>query len=415
MTQKPAKTQKRLFNNSEPPTIITLVLIASVSALSMNMLLPSLPSLTDYFQTSYSVMQFTITGYLAVSGFLQLVFGPLSDRFGRRPVILWGIGIFMLGSLICMMSSHLEIFLFGRILQTSAATGMVLSRAIVRDRYRADEAASMMGYVTVGMMAVPMFSPLIGGLLDQHFGWQKVFLFMFAFGTITFTLCYLDLGETNDNKSASLLKQINDYPELIRSRRFWGYTLAAAFSSGAYFSLLGGAPFVATEHLGLSPSEFGSLFLCIAIGYVAGNFLSGRYSKRIGINKMMFYGGIIALCGLSLALGLNLLGYVNTLSFFGPIFFLGLGNGLTMPNANAGLVSVRPKLAGSASGLGGTAMIGGGAVFAAFSSSILTVESGPLPLILCMLGTSVAAFVTTLYVIRIENLSDTKISEVAST
>lgn len=407
-------TSNRFLNKSQPPTILTLVLIASVSALSMNMLLPSLPSLTDYFQTSYSIMQFTITGYLAVSGFLQLVFGPLSDRFGRRPVILWGIGIFILGSFICMIATHLEIFLLGRILQTSAASGMVLSRAIVRDRYGADEAASMMGYVTVGMMAVPMFSPLIGGLLDQYFGWQKVFLFMLGFGSITLALCYLDLGETNDNKSTSLLKQANDYPELMRSRRFWGYTLAAAFSSGAYFSLLGGAPFVATEHLGLSPSEFGSLFLCIAVGYVAGNFLSGRYSKRIGINNIMYYGGVIALGGLSLALSLNLLGYINTFSFFGPIFFLGIGNGLTMPNANAGLVSVRPKLAGSASGLGGTAMIGGGSVLAAFASSILTVESGPLPLLLCMFGTSVAGFVCTLYVINIEKTSKTKISEVSA-
>lgn len=404
-------TSNRFLNKSEPPTILTLVLIASVSALSMNMLLPSLPSLTDYFQTSYSIMQFTITGYLAVSAFLQLVFGPLSDRFGRRPIILWGIGIFMLGSFVCMMAAHLEVFLLGRILQTSAASGLVLSRAIVRDRYGADEAASMMGYVTVGMMAVPMFSPLIGGLLDQNFGWQKVFLFMLTFGVITFTLCYLDLGETNENKSTSLLKQVNDYPELMRSRRFWGYTLAAAFSSGAYFSLLGGAPFVATEHLGLSPSEFGSLFLCIAVGYVAGNFLSGRYSKRIGINNMMYYGGVIALGGLGLALCLNMLGYINTFSFFGPIFFLGIGNGLTMPNANAGLVSVRPRLAGSASGLGGTAMIGGGSVLAAFASSILTVESGPLPLLLCMFGTSVAGFLCTLYVIQIEKKSATKISE----
>lgn len=401
----------RFLNKTQPPTIITLVLIASISVLSMNMLLPSLPTLTDYFQTSYSIMQFTVTGYLAASGALQLVFGPLSDRFGRRPVILTGLVIFLIGSVICLFSSHLEFFLLGRVLQTSAACGMVLSRAIVRDRYGTDEAASMLGYVTVGMMVVPMFSPLVGGLLDQSFGWQSVFIFMIGFGLVVFTLCYFDLGETNDNKSTSLLQQVRDYPELMRSRRFWGYTMSAAFASGAYFSLLGGAPFVATEHLGLSPSEFGALFLFIATGYLIGNFLSGRYSKRVGINKMMLYGGLIALCGLSISLTLNLMSYVTILSFFGPIFFVGLGNGLTMPNANAGIVSIRPKLAGSASGLGGAAMIGVGSILAAFAASILTKQSGPLPLLLCMFGTSVFAFLTTLYVIHIERHSSHKISE----
>lgn len=401
---------RNFLNRSKPPSIFTLVVIASISVLSMNMLLPALPSMTDYFETNYSVMQLTVTGYLAMTGLLQIIFGPLSDRYGRRPIILIGLTIFILASFICMFAPNIEIFLLGRILQTSAATGIVLSRAIVKDLYRTDEAASMLGYVTVGMMVVPMFSPLIGGVLDQYFGWQAIFAAMIAFAGICLVVVYFDLGETNKNKSSSFSEQIKGYPELLKSRRFWGYTLTATFTSGAYFALLGGGPFVATEHFHLNPTEFGSFFLFIATGYLIGNFASGRYSTRMGINKMMVLGGIISCIGLTISVTIILLGHASAISFFGSMFFVGVGNGLTLPNANAGMVSIKPKLAGSASGLGGAVMIGGGAAIAAYVTSILTIESGPLPLVGFMLITSVLALLNTCYVIFVEARSTNKIN-----
>lgn len=401
---------RKFLDKNYPPSIFTLVIIASISVLSMNMLLPSLPSMTTHFDTSYSIMQFTITGYLAATGLLQLVFGPLSDRYGRRPIILIGFGIFTIASIICMLAPNIETFLIGRVLQTSSAVGIVLSRAIVRDLFETNEAASMIGYVTVGMMVVPMFSPLIGGFLDQYIGWEANFAFMIILGTLCFWIIYFDLGETNRNRSTSILKQIKDYPELFKSRRFWGYTLTATFTSGAYFSLLGGGPYVATEHFKLEPITFGYLFLFISTGYITGNLMSGRFSTRFGINKMMLFGGCVSAFGLSLSVTLIALGYINPFTFFGPIFFLGFGNGLTLPSANAGIVSVRPHLAGTASGLGGAVMIGGGAAMAAYCSSILTPESGPLPLVAFMLITSLLALANTIYVVSIEKNSETKIS-----
>lgn len=402
----------RFLDRSTPPSIFTLVIIASISVLSMNMLLPSLPSMTDHFQTTYSIMQFTVTGYLAATGALQLVFGPLSDRYGRRPVILAGFAIFTGASFICMIAPNIEVFLFGRILQTSSAVGIVLSRAIVRDLVSADKAASMIGYVTVGMMVVPMFSPLVGGILDQYIGWEANFALMVVLGTFCFVVIYFDLGETNKAKSSSMMAQIKSYPELVKSRRFWGYTLTASFTSGAYFSLLGGGAYVATEHLGLSPVAFGYLFLFISTGYLLGNLASGRYSTKFGLNRMMLAGGIVSASGLTLSLALNTMGYVNAITFFGPIFFLGLGNGLTLPNANAGMVSVRPHLAGTASGLGGAVMIGGGSAMAAYASSILTPETGPFPLIAFMLATSLCALANTIYVISVERGATERISDV---
>lgn len=404
-------SSRNFLNRQKPPSGFTLVVIASISVLSMNMILPALPSMTEYFQTTYSIMQLTVTGYLAMTGLLQIFFGPLSDRYGRRPVLLIGLAIFILASFLCMLAPNIEIFLLGRVLQTSAATGIVLSRAIVRDLYSADEAASKLGYVTVGMMVVPMFSPLIGGLLDQYFGWQAIFALMTVFACICLVVVYFDLGETNKNKSNSLSEQIKAYPELFKSRRFWGYTLTASFTSGAYFSLLGGGPFVATEHFHLGPAEFGSYFLFLATGYLLGNLASGKFSTRFGINKMMMMGAIVSSIGLAISVVIILLGYASAISFFGSMFFVGIGNGLTLPNANAGMVSVRPKLAGSASGLGGAVMIGGGSAMAAYVSSILTIQSGPLPLVAFMLITSVIAVLNTGYVMFIDSRSENKISE----
>lgn len=374
------------------------------------MLLPSLPSMTEYFKTEYSIIQYTVTGYLAVTGLLQIVFGPMSDRFGRRPVILIGFVLFTLASIICMLAPTIEVFLFGRVLQTSSAVGIVLSRAIVRDLYSTEESASMIGYVTVGMMVVPMFSPMIGGMLDEYIGWQANFALMTLLGALCFFVVYFDLGETNKHKSSSLSQQVKSYPELLRSRRFWGYTLTACFTSGAYFSLLGAGPYVATEYLNLRPTTFGYLFLFISTGYLLGNLASGRYSIRFGINRMMVCGGLISVFGLSIILTLISMDIVTAYSIFGPIFFLGLGNGLVLPSANAGMVSVRPHLAGSASGLGGAFMIGGGSFMAAYASSILTPETGPFPLIVFMLTTSLLALANTLYVIFVERNSDIKIS-----
>jgi DHA1 family bicyclomycin/chloramphenicol resistance-like MFS transporter len=215
-------------------------------------------------------------------------------------------------------------------------------------------------------------------------------------------LLLTDLGETNHHRSSSMLKQFGAYPELMRSRRFWGYTLTATFASGAFFSFLGGGPFVATEILGMQPSQLGFYFMFIALGYMGGNFISGRFSRQIGINRMMVTGCIIATLGMGLSLILFLAGLWHPLSFFGPVLFVGLGNGITLPSANAGIVSVRPHLAGSASGLGGAMMIGGGAALSALSGAILSAETGPYPLILVMLVSCVTGVCATLYVIKVE-------------
>jgi len=400
----PTGPHLRFLDRSTPPHIVTLVLLAGISALSMNVFLPSLPNMTAHFHTEYRLMQLSVALYLGVNAVLQLFVGPISDRYGRRPVLLVSCVLFLIATLGCIFAPSASVFLGFRMAQAVIVTGMVLSRAIVRDMVSDAEAASKIGYVTMGMALVPMMGPALGGILDQLFGWQAAFAALIVAGLIVLFLTWADLGETATPQPISLIGQFRLYPELFRSRRFWGYAFAAAFASGAFFAYLGGAPFVGSVVLGLPPAALGLYFGMVAIGYMAGNFLSGRYSVRVGINGMLLRGTIAACLGPALAMVLFGLGALHPLAFFGTMMLVGLGNGMVLPNATAGMLSVRPHLAGTASGLGGAIMIGGGAGLSALAGALLTPETGPWPLLAIMLTTSVMGIFATLYVRRIDLL-----------
>ncbi len=370
--------------------------------MNMSIFLPSLPVMTEAFNTEYGVMQLSISLYLACTALLQILIGPLSDLYGRRPVVLGALSIFALASLGCYAAPTIEVFLVFRMIAACVAVGMVMSRAIVRDVVPMAESASTMGYVTMGMSLVPMFAPTIGGFIDELFGWRAIFLFAFAFGIGLALLCWADQGETNTEKSASLVAQVRDYPELFTSPRFWGYALSAAFASGAFFAFLGGSPYVASVVYELPSTTSRYLFGVPAVGYFAGNLFSGRYSVRIGVNRMILIGCILLVVGLTGSLIVTAAGYGSAYVFFGFCTFVGLGNGLVLPNANAGLLSVRPHLAGTASGVGGAIMIGGGAALAALAGALLEGGQGSFPLQWVMLLSAVASLIAILLVMRRE-------------
>ncbi len=390
----------RFLDRTTPPHIFTLIVLTGLGALSMNIFLPSLPQMTEHFETDYRLMQLSVALYLGVNACLQIVIGPVSDRYGRRPVLLWSIAIFLVATIGCIFAPNVETFLFFRMMQAVIVAGLVLGRAVVRDMYPQDQAASQIGYVTMGMAIVPMIGPAIGGVMDQALGWQSNFWLLLILGAMVITLTWRDLGETAKTTSTSFRAQFAEYPELLTARRFWGYSLSAAFASGAFFAYLGGAPFVGSEVFGLSPAWLGIYFGAPALGYFFGNWISGRFSVRAGINSMILWGSILSAAGILTSLILFLLGFKTALVFFGFTTFVGFGNGMVLPNATSGMLSVRPHLAGTASGLGGAIMIGGGAALSALSGALLTGESGAFPLIRIMLTTSllaVAAIVYTIY------------------
>ncbi|SEN31330.1 MFS transporter, DHA1 family, bicyclomycin/chloramphenicol resistance protein [Loktanella fryxellensis] len=391
--------QIRFFDRTTPPHVATLVLLAGIPALNMSIFLPSLTRMADFFQTDYATMQFAVSGYLAATAVLQIIVGPLSDRFGRRRLMLVSLVVFIAATIGALFSTSIAAFLGFRILQAVVATGIVLSRAIVRDIYPPDESASKIGYVTMGMAVIPMIGPTIGGILDQAFGWQSSFVFLSLAGALVFVFVLFDQGETGQPGGITFADQLKGYPDLLRAPRFWGYALCAAFASGSFFAFLGGAAFVADTIYGLSPMLTGAALGAPAIGYALGNFLTGRYAVRYGIDRMTVVGCIIGIAGLAVSLALSVAGYNSAWLFFGFSTCLGLGNGLTLPNATAGLLSVRPHLAGTASGLGGALMIGGGAALSQFAGTLLDVESGTVALQALMLVSMVLGLASIMVVL----------------
>ncbi|MFN4159964.1 MAG: multidrug effflux MFS transporter [Gemmobacter sp.] len=397
MIQRPSV---RFLDRTTPPHILTLVLIAGIAALSLNIFLPSLPSMAAHFGVDYAVMQLSLSLYLGMTAALQIFIGPISDRFGRRPVLLAATAIFVLATLGAMLAPSFGLFMACRMVQAIIATGFVLSRAVVRDMVGQDQAASMIGWVTMGMSVVPMVGPVIGGALDAAFGWQASFAILALAGLGLFALIWADLGETATGRASSFREQAKAYPELLSSQRFWGYALAAGFASGAFFAYLGGAPYVGSRVFGMDPATLGVWFGAPALGYLVGNGLSGRYSVRFGVNRMVLAGSTVATAGLALSALLTAVGWGGPPVFFGLMVTVGLGNGILLPSANAGMLSVRPALAGSASGIGGALIIGFGASLSALAGVVLVAGSGAMPLILLMLATSAASLPCILWVIR---------------
>ncbi|WP_264210246.1 multidrug effflux MFS transporter [Leisingera thetidis] len=389
----------RVSGQRTPPRIFTLILLAGLSALGMNLHLPSLAGMAEYYTVDYRVMQLSVALYLAGNAVVQIFVGPISDQMGRRPVILTSIVLFLLATLGCIYAPTAELFLLFRVAQTAVAATMVLSRAAVRDMFDTNEAASMIGYVTMGMAVVPMIGPAIGGFLDQWMGWKANFWMLFLVGAATLAITFTDFGETAHKSGKTLMAQFREYPELLRSPRFWGYSLSSGLASGAFFAYLGGAPFVGTEVYGLSTAELGVYFSAPAIGYFAGNFASGRYSTRIGINRMVLWGCVFNGGGVLLSLLIAMAGADSVLTFFGLMCFVGLGNGMAIPNATAGAISVRPHLAGTASGLSGAIMIGAGAVLSALAGWLLVPGSTAVPLLAIMFGTALCGLLAIVLVV----------------
>ena len=378
--------------------MLTLVLLASISALAMNSFLPSLPNMAEHFGSSTALMGLSVGVYLGTSAIFQILVGPLSDRIGRRTVSLWALIIFIVVSISCVYAPNTFVFMCLRALQAIAACTFVVARAIVRDTTETQASGSKIAYISMGTAICPMFGPALGGLMDGWFGWEANFWFIGGLGLFILIIAYFDLGETVPENTQGFRQQFSEYPELLLSRRFWGYCLASAFGAGAFFAYLGGGPFVGSIVYNLSPEMLGLYFGAPAIGYFFGNFLSGRFTIRFGIDAMILWGLWIIFSGLSLSMVCSYIGYGTVETFFGFMIFVGLGNGLTIPNATAGMLSVRPHLAGTASGLGGAMMIAIGAALSTLAGAFLVPGSNEMPLLMLMWFSSLSGVAVIIYV-----------------
>lgn len=346
------------------PPFLILVAVSAIGPLALNIFMPSMPGLQATFGVSYGTVQLTLTLYLIGLAVCQLFYGPLSDRYGRRPLLLAGLALFVIASIASALATSIETLIAARLVQAlGGASGIVLSRAIVRDLYQGEKAASVLGYITMAWVLAPMIAPAIGGYLDQLWGFRLSFVVLALIGAVTLVVAWFTLHETNFNRrSDGRLWQSAHYGRIFASRQFRGYATSLAFASAVFFTFLAFAPFLTVNIMGRSAVEYGLWFILVSLGYMAGNFLSGRYSELIGNDRMVLFGNLMTLLGAGLCLLLALMGILTPVALFAPMLLCALGNGLTIPNGTIRAISIDPMLVGTAAGLLGFLQMGVSAV-----------------------------------------------------
>jgi MFS transporter, DHA1 family, multidrug resistance protein len=344
--------------------LITFLLIALVAfgPLSTDMYLPSLPSLVRVFETDVPTVQLTLSAFMVAFALSMLVYGPLSDRFGRRPVLIGGTAIYVLASVACALAPTIEVLIGARVLQAfGACAGPVIGRAVVRDVWGRDKAATVLAYIATAMALAPAIGPIIGGWLDVAFGWASTFWALAGFSGLALVMVVLLLGETNAHRNpdaTSFGGLAKSYGALLRHRVYLGYVLTVSASYSVIFCFISGSSFVLIDVVGLTPDLYGLSFAGVVIGFMIGSFTSARISSRLGGAQMILMGGCLTALGGLVMAGFAWTSAPTVWTVVGPQAFAMIGVGFIMPNAQAGAIGPFPTMAGAASALMGFTQMG---------------------------------------------------------
>jgi len=384
--------------------LLLLMAMTAVGPTALNILVPAIPHLVVALATDSAAVQLTVSLFLLGLAAAQLIVGPLADRFGRRPVALVGLALTALASLAAIAATSVAGLIAARVIQAlGAAAGIVVSRAILRDLFERDRAASMIGLVATIMAVAPTIGPLIGGVLDTAFGWEAIFVFMGLFGLIVLGWAVVMLPETRilNIRPGEQGGFGFDLKALATSASFHGYVLAASLGSATFFAFLGGGPHVVVTIMGHSSAEYGVWFALSSIGYISGNFLASRFSLVYGADALIRTGIAIEVLGALLSLLLTTAAHDwGPIIVFAPQFIISLGNGILLPNAIAGAVSVRPQAAGTASGFIGFAQMAIGAACVQFAGYVLSRSSTATPLSVLLIVLAVMTAVAFAVLVR---------------
>lgn len=370
-----------MFAVPRRPSLAILIANTAVSPLALNIFVPSMPALQEEFGVEYGTVQLTLTLYLAGIAVAQLAYGPLSDRFGRRSPMLFGLVLFLAGSILCLLAPNIETLIAGRLVQAvGGCSGIVLGRAIVRDLYDREGAARMLAYITAAMVVAPMVAPAIGGVLHIWFGWQAGFLFVLLFGAAVLAATLRSLPETHLERSpwTGLAALAVEAGRLIGHRAFLGHAFQISFSSAMFYSFLSGGPYVMVELMERTPAEYGIYFMALSVTFMAGNFTSGRISATVGGDRVILFGLASQIAGATALAGFTAFGLLTPASLFGSMAAVSFGNGLCLPNGIAGAVSVDPRKAGTAAGLSGFLQMAVGAGCAYLVGALMTDSAFPM-------------------------------------
>lgn len=342
-----------------PAVTILLAALVALGPVSTDLYLPSLPGLARAFGTDVAEVQLTLSVFLVGLAGGQLAYGPLSDRFGRRPVLLAGLVIYAVGTLACIFATGMPVLIAGRFLQAvGACAGPVLGRAVVRDVHGREGAARILSYMAAAMAIAPAVGPILGGFLEVWFGWRSNFVALLVYGLAGLAATLLMLPETNarmDPLATRPLSIVANYGALLRHRSFLGYALCNACAYSGIFSFISGSSFVLVDVVGLAPDQYGFCFAAIVVGYMIGTITGGRVTRRLGIDRMVSTGALIALAGGVVLVACGWFGpdrgLPGALAIVLPMMIFMIGIGFVMPNAFAGGIGPFPQMAGAASAL----------------------------------------------------------------
>ena len=383
--------------------ILLLAMVSALGPVAMQILLPAIPIIKDSFTVSTAVAQLTLSLSMAAIAVATLAYGPLSDRYGRKPVLVAGMIITIIGSILCVLAPSIELLIAGRIVQAAGgAVGMVVARAIVRDVYDAREAASVIATLVMVMVVMPMLSPAVGGELMVRLDWHSVFVLVAIISALLLGLLVYALPETLREPVifTGVGDMLRSYQALMRVRVFQGYSLSVAFVSVVFFSFIAAAPEIMVSVFERPATEYGYYFIIIPLGFMIGNYVTRYYGRKFGIQRMIDYGSQISLAGIGLAIILQLLGLHHPAALCLPIAVAIFGNGITLPNAQAGAINAAPHMAGSASGLTGFMQMAFSAVAA---QAVALIFNGTVyPMLVLMLVASAISLVSFRMLVPVE-------------
>lgn len=361
--------------------IVALAAVTAIGPLAIHFFLPAIPAVGLDFGIDSVTAQLAFSVTLLTMAVATLVYGPLSDRLGRRPVLVGGLVLFVAGSGACAIAPNIETLIGARLVQgIGAACSLVIARAIARDLYDLERLVKVMAYLTMAYVLGPMLATPVGGILVDGFGWRAIFVFAVAVGAMILALMVVVLRETHTRPidASHRLNPLRGYARLLRIPVFWGYVLQPGFSSGAFFAHATAASILMTGVLQRPASEFGLYFMLFPMGFLIGNLISSRLSGRIPIDVMVFAGGVIILTACSsLAIIIAILG-ITPLGLFLPGMLQTLGQGVSLPNAQTGALSIDRQLAGTAAGISVFLQLFLGAALSMLVGALADGSTGPI-------------------------------------